>query len=135
VCLPECCFGSQYFCREEDARLFDLAEAIPGAVHRAPGLRSQTGARSDPGLAFSSGAPPGFYHNTAAVIGTDGEILGLYRKMHIPDDPLYFEKFLFHSRRSGVPQLRHAVRTNLHAGVLGPMVSRRRPASPRWAAR
>ena len=93
VCLPEL-FRSQYFCREEDARLFDLAEPIPGpSTERLSSIASQENVVIIASL-FERRAP-GMYHNTAAVIGTGGEILGLYRKMHIPDDPLYFEKFYF----------------------------------------
>jgi N-carbamoylputrescine amidase len=93
VCLPEL-FRSQYFCREEDARLFDLAEPIPGPSTE----RLSSIARHEKVVIVASlfeRRAPGIYHNTAAVIGTGGEILGLYRKMHIPDDPLYFEKFYF----------------------------------------
>jgi N-carbamoylputrescine amidase len=93
VCLPEL-FRSQYFCREEDARLFDLAEPIPGpSTERLASVARQENVVIIASL-FERRAP-GVYHNTAAVIGTGGEILGLYRKMHIPDDPLYFEKFYF----------------------------------------
>ena len=93
VCLPEL-FRSQYFCREEDARLFDLAEPIPGpSTERLSSLAKQENVVIIASL-FERRAP-GIYHNTVAVIGTGGEILGLYRKMHIPDDPLYFEKFYF----------------------------------------
>jgi N-carbamoylputrescine amidase len=93
VCLPEL-FRSQYFCREEDARLFDLAEPIPGpSTERLALIANQENVVIIASL-FERRAP-GIYHNTAAVIGTSGEILGLYRKMHIPDDPLYFEKFYF----------------------------------------
>ena len=93
VCLQEL-FRSQYFCREEDARLFDLAEPIPGSsTERLGRVAKQENVVIIASL-FERRAP-GVYHNTAAMIGTDGEILGLYRKMHIPDDPLYFEKFYF----------------------------------------
>jgi N-carbamoylputrescine amidase len=93
VCLPEL-FRSQYFCRQEDARLFDLAESIPGpSTERLGKVASQLNIAIVASL-FERRAP-GVYHNTAAMIGTGGEILGLYRKMHIPDDPLYFEKFYF----------------------------------------
>ncbi len=93
VCLQEL-FRSQYFCREEDARLFDLAEAIPG-----PSTESLSRLAHDlniviVGSLFERRAP-GVYHNTAVVIDSTGALLGLYRKMHIPDDPLYFEKFYF----------------------------------------
>jgi N-carbamoylputrescine amidase len=93
VCLQEL-FRSQYFCREEDARLFDLAEPIPGPS--TEGLAAV--ARQENIVIIASlfeRRAPGVYHNTAAMIGPDGEIMGLYRKMHIPDDPLYFEKFYF----------------------------------------
>jgi len=93
VCLPEL-FRSQYFCREEDARQFDLAEPIPGPSTE----RLACVARRENVVILASlfeRRAAGVYHNTAAIIGTGGEILGLYRKMHIPDDPLYFEKFYF----------------------------------------
>jgi N-carbamoylputrescine amidase len=93
VCLPEL-FRSQYFCREEDASLFDLAEPIPGPSTERLG---KVASRENVAIVASlfERRAPGVYHNTAAMIGTEGEILGLYRKMHIPDDPLYFEKFYF----------------------------------------
>jgi len=93
VCLPEL-FRWQYFCREEDARQFDLAEPIPGPSTE----RLACVARRENVVILASlfeRRAAGVYHNTAAIIGTGGEILGLYRKMHIPDDPLYFEKFYF----------------------------------------
>ena len=93
VCLQEL-FRSQYFCREENASLFALAEAIPGPSTQALGkLARELGIVIVASL-FERRAS-GLYHNTAAVISNDGEIAGLYRKMHIPDDPLYFEKFYF----------------------------------------
>jgi len=93
VCLPEL-FRSQYFCREEDAKLFDLAEPIPGPSTARLALVAKQEHIVIVASLFERRAP-GVYHNTAAMIGTNGEILGLYRKMHIPDDPLYFEKFYF----------------------------------------
>ena len=93
VCLQEL-FRSQYFCREEDARLFDLAEAIPGpSTERLSATARECGVVVIASLFERRAA--GLYHNTAAVIDADGSLLGLYRKMHIPDDPLYFEKFYF----------------------------------------
>ena len=93
VCLPEL-FRSQYFCREEDARLFDLAESVPGpSTERLGRVAKEEGVVIIASLFERRAA--GVYHNTAAMIGTTGDILGLYRKMHIPDDPLYFEKFYF----------------------------------------
>ncbi|HMD47891.1 MAG TPA: carbon-nitrogen hydrolase [Bryobacteraceae bacterium] len=93
VCLQEL-FRSQYFCREENAELFALAESIPGPSTEAIGrVARELGIVVIASLFERRSA--GLYHNTAAVIGTDGEIAGIYRKMHIPDDPLYFEKFYF----------------------------------------
>jgi N-carbamoylputrescine amidase len=93
VCLQEL-FRSQYFCREEDARLFDLAETIPGpSTERLCPLAAELGIVIVASLFEKRAA--GLYHNTAAVIDADGTLLGLYRKMHIPDDPLFFEKFYF----------------------------------------
>ena len=93
VCTEEL-FRSQYFCREEDARLFDLAETIPGpSTERLQPLAAELGIVIVASL-FEKRAT-GLYHNTAVVIDADGALLGLYRKMHIPDDPLFFEKFYF----------------------------------------
>jgi len=93
VCLQEL-FRSQYFCREENAELFALAESIPGPSTETIGrIARELGIVVIASLFERRGA--GLFHNTAAVIGADGEIAGLYRKMHIPDDPLYFEKFYF----------------------------------------
>ena len=93
VCLQEL-FRSQYFCREENAELFVLAEPIPGpSTERLGGIARELRIVIVASLFERRAA--GLYHNTAAVIGTDGEIQGIYRKMHIPDDPLYYEKFYF----------------------------------------
>jgi N-carbamoylputrescine amidase len=93
ICLPEL-FRSQYFCREEKAELFALAESIPGPSTEALGRLARELKVVIVGSLFERRAA-GLYHNTVAVLGPDGEITGLYRKMHIPDDPLYFEKFYF----------------------------------------
>jgi N-carbamoylputrescine amidase len=93
ICLQEL-FRSQYFCREERHELFDLAESIPGPTTEALGRLARELKVVVIASLFERRAS-GVYHNTAAVIGADGEIQGLYRKMHIPDDPLYFEKFYF----------------------------------------
>jgi N-carbamoylputrescine amidase len=93
VCLQEL-FRSQYFCREENAKLFDLAEPVPGPSTEALARLARELNVVVVGPVFEKRAP-GVYHNTAAVIDASGAILGLYRKMHIPDDPLYFEKFYF----------------------------------------
>ncbi len=93
VCLPEL-FRAQYFCQREDIALFDLAEPIPGPSTE----RLSAVAREEKVVVVASlfeRRAAGLYHNTAAVLQQDGSIGGLYRKMHIPDDPLYYEKFYF----------------------------------------
>src|SRR5215468_6196494 len=93
VCLPEL-FQTQYFCQREDAALFDLAEPIPGpTTARLSELAKQLKIVLVASL-FEKRAP-GVYHNTAVVFDADGALRGSYRKMHIPDDPLYYEKFYF----------------------------------------
>ena len=93
VCLPEL-FRSPYFCQTEDASLFDLAEEIPGPSTEALGWEARRSGVVVIASLFERRAA-GLYHNTTVVIGTDGSILGQYRKMHIPDDPSYYEKFYF----------------------------------------
>ncbi|WP_169973756.1 carbon-nitrogen hydrolase [Tautonia rosea] len=93
TCLPEL-FRSQYFCQTEDHANFDLAEPIPGPSTEAIGaVAKETGMVIVASLFEWRAA--GLYHNTAVVIDADGSIRGRYRKMHIPDDPLYYEKFYF----------------------------------------
>jgi N-carbamoylputrescine amidase len=93
VCLPEL-FRTQYFCQREDTRLFDLAEAIPGpSTERLAEVARELHVSIVASL-FERRAP-GLYHNTAVTLNPDGEVAGIYRKMHIPDDPLYFEKYYF----------------------------------------
>jgi N-carbamoylputrescine amidase len=93
VCLPEL-FRTQYFCQREDAALFDLAEPIPGPTsERMAALAKELGVVLVVSLFERRAA--GVYHNTAVVLDADGRIAGRYRKMHIPDDPLYYEKFYF----------------------------------------
>ena len=93
VCLPEL-FRSQYFCREEDTRFFDLAEPVPGPTVESLSRLARELAVVIVGSIFERRAA-GVYHNTALVFDADGLLLGMYRKMHIPDDPLYFEKYYF----------------------------------------
>jgi N-carbamoylputrescine amidase len=93
VCLPEL-FQTQYFCQREDASLFDLAEPIPGPASEKLSQAARQNGVVVIGSLFEKRAP-GVYHNTAAVFDKDGELRGIYRKMHIPDDPLYYEKFYF----------------------------------------
>jgi len=114
ICLPEL-FRSQYFCQQEDAALFDMAESIPGActeafseiakAHRVAILVSVFERRS-----------AGVYHNSLVVLNERGEMAGLYRKMHIPDDPSYYEKFYFTPGDRGF----QAIKTT-HATV-GPLI-------------
>ncbi|MCX7700124.1 MAG: carbon-nitrogen hydrolase [Gemmataceae bacterium] len=93
VCLPEL-FLSEYFCQRVDARLFDLAEPIPGpTTDRLSRMAGELGVVIVASL-FERRAP-GLYHNTVAVLDADGSLAGIYRKMHIPDDPLYYEKYYF----------------------------------------
>jgi len=93
VCLPEL-FRSQYFAQREDAALFDLAEPVPGPSTEALGRAAQRAGVVVIAPVFERRAP-GLYHNSAAVIDADGRVVGVYRKMHIPDDPAYYEKFYF----------------------------------------
>jgi N-carbamoylputrescine amidase len=93
VCLQEL-FRSQYFCREEKAELFDLAEPVPGPTTESLSRLARDLAIVAIGSVFERRAA-GVYHNTAVVIDADGSLVGAYRKMHIPEDPLYYEKFYF----------------------------------------
>jgi N-carbamoylputrescine amidase len=101
VCLEEL-FRSPYFCREENHDNFNLAEPIPGPSTEALGkLAKELGVVVIASLFERRAA--GLYHNTAAVLDADGSLLGIYRKMHIPDDPLYYEKFYFTPGDLGFP--------------------------------
>ncbi len=93
ICLPEL-FRSQYFCQSEDIKYFDLAETIPG-----PSTESISKiAKKKKVIVITpifEKRSKGLYHNSLALINENGEIAGIYRKMHIPDDPAYYEKFYF----------------------------------------
>jgi N-carbamoylputrescine amidase len=93
VCLQEL-FRSQYFCQTEDIELFKLAETIPGPSTAALAKVSKKNNVVIVASLFEKRAA-GIYHNTAVIIDEKGKIAGKYRKMHIPDDPLYYEKFYF----------------------------------------
>jgi N-carbamoylputrescine amidase len=93
ICLQEL-FRSEYFCRDENAALFDLAESIPGPTTETFSALARELNVVVVAPVFERRAA-GLYHNSAAVIDADGTLLGVYRKMHIPDDPLYYEKFYF----------------------------------------
>jgi N-carbamoylputrescine amidase len=101
ICLQEL-FGSQYFCREENADFFELAERVPGPSTEALSKLARSLNVVIIGSLFERRAA-GIYHNTAAVIDAGGTLLGKYRKMHIPDDPLYYEKFYFTPGDLGFP--------------------------------
>ncbi len=114
VCLPEL-FQTQYFCQREDAALFDLAEPIPGPTS----TRLSQAARQQGVVLIASlfeKRTAGVYHNTAVVLDCDGALKGIYRKMHIPDDPLYYEKFYFTPGDLGFPAFDTA------AGRIGALV-------------
>lgn len=93
VCLPEL-FRTQYFCQREELALFDLAEPIPG-----PSTEALSALAHELSIVLIASLyerrAPGLYHNTAVTFDADGKLVGMYRKMHIPDDPLYYEKYYF----------------------------------------
>ena len=93
ICLPEL-FCSQYFCQVEDHKYFELAEEIPGPT---TGVLCELARELEVVIVASlfEKRAHGLYHNTSVTIDSDGTFLGIYRKMHIPDDPLYYEKFYF----------------------------------------
>ena len=93
ICTQEL-FRSQYFCQSEDHENFKLAEPIPGPSTQAFQKLAKKYGVVIIGSLFEKRAS-GLYHNTAVIIDADGKLLGVYRKMHIPDDPLYYEKFYF----------------------------------------
>jgi N-carbamoylputrescine amidase len=93
VCLPEL-FRSQYFCQREDHAAFRLAESLPGPSTEALGQIARKHEMVIIAPVFERRAA-GLYHNSAAIIDATGAIAGTYRKMHIPDDPAYYEKFYF----------------------------------------
>lgn len=114
VCLPEL-FRSQYFCQKEDIKYFDLAEPMPGQTTEALSKAAVKMGVVIIAPIFEHRAS-GVYHNSAAVIDTDGKIAGLYRKMHIPDDPSYYEKFYFTPGDLGFNAF------NTHAGRIGTLI-------------
>jgi N-carbamoylputrescine amidase len=93
ICLPEL-YRSQYFCQKEDFKTFDLAETIPGPSTEAFQKVARENKVAIVVPIFEKRAP-GVYHNSAVIIDSDGKNLGIYRKMHIPDDPGFYEKYYF----------------------------------------
>jgi N-carbamoylputrescine amidase len=114
VCLPEL-FRSQYFCQREDHAAFDLAEPVPGPTTETLGRVAEELGIVIVASVFERRAA-GVYHNTAAVLDAGGRLAGLYRKMHVPDDPLYYEKFYFTPGDLGFRAFDTAV------GRIGPLV-------------
>ena len=114
ICLPEL-FRSQYFCQKEDPALFDLAESVPGPSTEALG---EVAGRHKVVIIVPvfERRTAGIYHNSLVVIDSDGSIAGLYRKMHIPDDPAYYEKFYFTPGDRGF----QAIQTS--AGKIGTLI-------------
>jgi N-carbamoylputrescine amidase len=114
VCLQEL-FASRYFCQREDANYFDLAEPVPGPLTtRYAALARRLGVVLVVPVFERRG--PGLYHNTASVLDADGALLGRYRKTHIPDDPLYYEKFYFTPGDLGFPVF------NTRFARIGPLI-------------
>ena len=114
ICLPEL-FRSQYFCQKEDPALFDLAESVPGPSTEA--LGKVAGKHKVVIIVpIFERRSAGIYHNSLVVIDSDGSIAGLYRKMHVPDDPAYYEKFYFTPGDRGF----QAIQTS--AGKIGTLI-------------
>ena len=114
ICLPEL-FRSQYFCQREDPACFDLAESVPGPSTDA---LSEVAKRHNVVIMVPifERRTAGLYHNSVVVLDGDGSIAGLYRKMHVPDDPAYYEKFYFAPGDTGF----RAISTS--AGKLGVLI-------------
>lgn len=93
ICLPEL-YRSQYFCQSEDSKIFDLAEPLDGASAKAFQKIAVENKVAIVVPIFEKRAP-GVYHNSVIVIDADGAVAGIYRKMHIPDDPGFYEKYYF----------------------------------------
>ncbi|MCW8133745.1 MAG: carbon-nitrogen hydrolase [Planctomycetota bacterium] len=114
VCLPEL-FMTPYFCQREDPATFDLAEPVPGPTTRAMQKAARKHRIAVVVPVFERRAA-GVYHNSAAIVDADGSIAGLYRKMHIPDDPSYYEKYYFAPGDLGFQAVRTA------AGPVGVLI-------------
>ena len=122
ICLPEL-YRSVYFCQKEDTRYFDLAEPLHQTSYTAfSALAKELGAVII--VPFFEKRAAGVYHNSAYIIDSDGSQAGLYRKMHIPDDPWLLREVLLHSGGSRVQGGPHGVRENRNPHLLGPVVSR-----------
>lgn len=113
--------NSLYFCQVEDVDNFDLAEPIPGPSTDFYGALARECNVVIVTSLFERRAP-GLYHNTAVVMERDGSIAGKYRKMHIPDDPAYYEKFLLHTWRPRLPSDSDQRGQTRRTRMLGPVV-------------
>ena len=129
ICLQEL-FRSQYFCREENAELFALAESIPGPSTEALGKLARELKVVIVASLFERRAA-GLYHNTAAVLGADGEIAGTVPQDAHPRRSALLREVLLHARRSGLPQFRHAVRPHWASWSAGTSGIRKARALPR----
>ncbi len=114
VCLPEL-FRTRYFCQREDTAFFDLAESLPGPTTDALSRAARDAGAVIVAPVFERRAA-GVYHNSLAVIDADGTVAGVYRKMHIPDDPSYYEKFYFTPGDLGFPAF------DTRAGRIGALI-------------
>jgi N-carbamoylputrescine amidase len=114
VCLPEL-FRTRYFCQREDTAHFDLAESVPGPTTDALARVARDAGVVVVAPVFERRAA-GVYHNSLAVIDADGTVAGIYRKMHIPDDPSYYEKFYFAPGDLGFPAF------DTRAGRIGALI-------------
>lgn len=121
ACLPEL-FLTEYFCQKEDPELFNLAEPIPGPTTDALAKIARKTKMVIIASIFERRAA-GIYHNTAVTIDKDGKIAGIYRKMHIPHDPLFYEKYYFTPGDLGFQSHRYRCSKNRHTSLLGSMVS------------
>ena len=129
------CSARSTSARARTARCSTSPSRSPARPPRRSASVAQRAGRRRSSARSSSGARPGVYHNTAVVLDADGSLLGLYRKMHIPDDPLYYEKFYFTPGDLGFRAFDTRFGQHRHAGLLGPVVSRRRRGSRRCRAR
>ncbi len=107
ICLPEL-FQTQYFCQREDAAMFDLAESVPGPSTDALARLAKQNEVIIIASVFER-RTAGMYHNSLVVLDAEGSIAGIYRKMHIPDDPAYYEKFYFTPGDKGFQAIQTAV--------------------------
>jgi len=121
ICLPEL-FRSQYFCQREDIGLFDLAETVPGPTTETLGKVAKSTRKWLLLRPCFERRAAGVYHNSAVVIDASGEVVGLYRKMHIPGRSRYYEKFYFTPGDLGFRCLQHASGPHRDPDLLGSMV-------------